>query len=127
MTTKHVLIVDDVPQVRRELRTLLPLLDEIDIVGEADNGQDAIELAATLRPDVILMDVEMPIVDGLAATRRIKQQCPTCRVIVLSIYNDESIRAKARSAGADDFIDKGASLAALLQAIQTTSTERISA
>jgi DNA-binding NarL/FixJ family response regulator len=129
MTTKRVLIVDDVPQVRRELRILLPLLDAIDIVGEADNGQDAIELATTLRPDVIIMDVEMPIVDGLTATRSIKQQYPACppRVVILSIHNDEAVRSKARLAGADDFIDKGDPLAALLQAIQTNSTERTSA
>ena len=117
MKTKRVLIVDDVPQVRRELCTLLPLLDDIDIVGEAENGQRAIELAVTLRPDVILMDVEMPIVDGLAATRSIKQQCPQCRVIVLSIHNDEQTRAKARLAGADDFVDKGESISSLTQAM----------
>src|SRR5512143_2647291 len=99
----RVLIVDDVPQVRRELRTLLPLLDAIDIVGEAENGQSAIELAATLHPDVVLMDVEMQIVDGLTATRSIKQQCPQCRIVILSIHTDEGVRARARSAGADDF------------------------
>jgi len=129
MKTKRVLIVDDVPQVRRELCTLLPLLDvTIDIAGEAENGQSAIELAAALQPDVVLMDVEMPIMDGLAATRLIKQQRPQCppRVVILSIHNDEAIRAQARSAGADDFVDKGAPLAALLQAIQIISTERIS-
>ncbi len=126
MKTTRLLIVDDVPQVRRELRTLLPLLDAIDIVGEADNGQSAIELAASLQPDVILMDVELPIVDGIAATRSIKQANPACRVVILSIHNDEAVRAAARSAGADDFVDKGAPLTALLQAIQTNSTERIS-
>ena len=124
MKTTRVLIVDDVPQVRRELRTLLPLLDAIDIAGEAENGPSAVELAAALQPDVVLMDVEMPMMDGLAATRLIKQQCPQCRVIILSIHDDEAIRANARSAGADDFIDKGAPLAALLQAIQAISTER---
>ncbi len=123
MKTIRVLIVDDVAQVRRELRTLLPLLDAIDVVGEAANGQDAIGLAAALQPDVILMDVEMPIMDGLAATRLIKQQRPQCppRVVILSIHDDETVRARARSAGADDFIDKGAPLAALLQAIQTST------
>jgi DNA-binding NarL/FixJ family response regulator len=126
MKTTRLLIVDDVPQVRRELRTLLPLLDAIDIVGEADNGQSAIELAASLQPDVILMDVELPIVDGIAATRSIKQANPARRVVILSIHNDEAVRAAARSAGADDFVDKGAPLTALLQAIQTNSTERIS-
>ena len=122
----RVLIVDDVPQVRRELRTLLPLLDDIDIVGEADNGQSAIELAAALRPDAILIDVEMPILDGLEATRRIKQASPATHIIILSIHNDATVRAQARSAGADDFVDKGAPLTALLQAIKTISTERIS-
>ncbi len=124
MKTKRILIVDDVPQVRRELRTLLPLLDAIDIVGEAENGQEAIELAAALQPDIVLMDMEMPIVDGLSATRLIKLQCPQCRVIILSIHDDEAVRAQAQLAGADDFVDKGAPLAALLQAIQTISTER---
>ena len=126
MKTTRILIVDDVPQVRRELRTLLPLLAEIEIVGEAENGQSAIELAAALQPDVILMDVEMPIVDGLAATRIIKQQSSQCYVIVLSIHTDEAVRTTARSAGADDFIAKGDSLTALLKAIQIISTERIS-
>ncbi len=126
MKTQRVLIVDDVPQVRRELRTLLPLLEAIDIVGEAENGQKAIELAAALQPDVILMDVEMPVVDGLAATRSIKQQYPACRIIILSIHNDEAICAKARLAGADDFVDKGESLAVLTKAIQIDPTERIS-
>ena len=126
MKTTRVLIADDVLQVRRELRTLLPLLDAIDIAGEAENGLSAVELAAALQPDVVLMDVEMPMMDGLAATRLIKQQCPQCppRVVILSIHDDETVRAMARSAGADDFVDKGAPLTALLQAIQTISTER---
>ncbi len=121
MKTKRILIVDDVPQVRRELRTLLPLLDAIDIVGEAENGQKAIELAIALQPDVVLMDVEMPIVDGLTATRLIKQERPATHIIILTIHDDEAVRTKARSAGADDFVDKGAPLAALLQAIQANS------
>jgi DNA-binding NarL/FixJ family response regulator len=126
MKATRLLIVDDVPQVRRELHTLLPLLDDIEIVGEAENGQSAIDLAVTLQPDVILMDVEMPIVNGLTATRSIKQASPATRIIILSIHNDGAVRAKARSAGADDFVDKGAPLADLLKAIKTISTERIS-
>ncbi len=126
MKPTRILIVDDVPQVRRELRTLLPLLDSIEIAGEAEDGQGAIELAIALQPDIILMDVEMPIVDGLAATRSIKQQCPASRVIVLTIHGDEATRAKSQSAGADAFVDKAAPLDTLLQAIKTNSSERIS-
>jgi DNA-binding NarL/FixJ family response regulator len=121
MKTIRLLIVDDMPQVRRELRTLLPLLDDIEIVGEAENGQSAIEAAAALQPDAILIDVEMPILDGLEATRRIKQASPATRIIILSIHNDATVRAQARSAGADDFVDKGAPLGTLLQAIQSIS------
>ena len=126
MKTTRILIVDDMPQVRRELCTLLPLLDDINIIGEAENGQSAIKLATSLQPDVILMDVEMPIVDGITATRLIKQQLPECRVIILSIHNDEAVRAQARLVGADDFIDKGAPLTVLFNAIKTISNERIS-
>ena len=126
MNTTRILIVDDMPQVRRELRTLLPLLDDIEIVGEAENGQRAIELAAVLQPDAILMDVEMPIVDGISAARSIKQASPATRIIILSIHNDTAVRAQARSVGADDFVDKGAPLAALLQAIKSISSERTS-
>ncbi|CAG0932860.1 Transcriptional regulatory protein DegU [Thermoflexales bacterium] len=121
MKAIRVLIVDDVAQVRRELRTLLPLLAAIEVVGEAEHGQRAIELAAALRPEVIIMDVEMPIVDGLAATRTIKQLCPSCRIVILSIHGEETVRTMARLAGADAFVDKGAPLAALLQAIQLDS------
>lgn len=117
MNTKRVLIVDDVPQVRRELRTLLPLLDAIDIVGEAENGQEALELATTLQPDVIIMDVEMPIMDGLAATRIIKQARPAAYIIILSIHSDETVRARAQLAGVDDFVEKGAPLSSLIQAM----------
>lgn len=127
MKTTRLLIVDDMPQVRRELRTLLPLVDDIEIVGEAENGQSAIELAAALQPDAILMDVEMPIVDGISAARLIKQASPATRIIILSIHNDTAVRAQARSAGADDFVDKGAPLTALLQAIKPISSERTSA
>ena len=127
MKTTRILIVDDVPQVRRELRTLLPLVDDIEIVGEAENGQSAIELAATLQPDAILIDVELPLLDGLEATRRIKQTSPATRIIILSIHNDTVVRARARSVGADDFVDKGAPLTALLQAIKPISSERTSA
>ncbi len=117
MNSMRVLIVDDTSQVRQDLRTLLPLLGDLEIAGEAANGQEAIKQAAVLRPDVILMDLEMPIMDGYEATHQIKTRWPDCRVIALTIHADEAARHKASQAGVDEFIEKGAPIPSLLQAL----------
>ncbi len=117
MNNKRVLIVDDMPQVRRELRTLLPLAGDIEIIGEAANGREAIEQAAVLQPDVILMDLEMPIVDGCEATHQIKLRHPSCRVIALTVHTDEATRQKAERAGVDELVEKGAPLSSLIRAM----------
>jgi DNA-binding NarL/FixJ family response regulator len=117
MAEIRVLIVDDVERVRQDLRTFLTLGGDIRIVGEAVNGLDAIRLADSLCPQVILMDLEMPVLDGYEATRRIKASQPSCRIIVLSIHEGEAEQEKAQRAGADDFITKGPSLHGLLEAI----------
>jgi DNA-binding NarL/FixJ family response regulator len=113
----RVLIVDDQPQVRQALHTLLPLIGEIEIAGEAADGEAALAQAAVLQPDVVLMDLDMPIVDGCEAARQIKARQPACRVIALTIHADEASRQAAEQAGADDFVEKGAPLSCLLQAI----------
>jgi len=114
----RVLIVDDMPQVRQELSLLLRLCGEIEVVGQAANGQEAIELAAALRPDVVLMDLEMPGLDGYQAARQIKAGQPACRVIAYSVYSYSVARQKAWLAGMDDFIEKGAPLSQILQALK---------
>ena len=113
----RVLIVDDSAQVRHELRTLLPLAGDIEIVGEAADGQEASRLAQALQPDVVLMDLEMPILDGYEATRQIKACFPTCRVVAFTVHGYEAAWLKAKAAGADLFLVKGASLDALVSAI----------
>ena len=117
MTDIRVLIVDDVERVRQDLRTFLSLAGNIEIVGEACNGLEAIQLVETLCPQVILMDLEMPIIDGYEAIRQIKANHPSCRVIALTIHAGEAERSRAFEAGADDFIPKGAPLEILLQSI----------
>ena len=117
MTPKRILIVDDVPQVREDLRTLLKLDCAIEIAGEAGNGLAAVSQTQALRPDVVLMDLEMPVLDGYEATRRIKALYPDCRVVALSLHSYATAREKAAQAGVDIFVEKGAPLETLVQAI----------
>ena len=117
LARQRVLIVDDSRQVRQELRTLLPLAGDIVIVGEAADGQEAIQMAGALCPQVILMDLEMPVLDGYEATRQIKALSPSCRVVALTVHGDESARHKAMQAGADLFLVKGVSVKALVGAV----------
>jgi DNA-binding NarL/FixJ family response regulator len=114
---RRVLIVDDSPQVRQELRTLLPLAGDIEIVGEAADGQEALRLTQALQPDVVLMDLEMPVLDGYEATRQIKAGSPSCRVVALTVHGYEAARQKASQSGVDVFLVKGGSVETLVQAI----------
>lgn len=102
----RVLIADDSEDARAGLRALLSTWGEIEIVGEAATGQEALDLAATEQPDVVLIDMQMPIMDGVEATRLIKARFPTIGVIVLTMYS--AYRTKAMAAGADAFFSKTA-------------------
>jgi DNA-binding NarL/FixJ family response regulator len=116
-STRRVLIVDDSPQVRQELRTLLPLAGDIEIVGEAADGLEAIRLTQILQPEVVLMDLEMPVMDGYQAAPQIKAICPSCWVVALTVYGDPASRNRAAQAGVDLFLVKGVSVESLVQAI----------
>lgn len=118
----RVLLVDDMPQVRQDLRTVLPLAAsasglQIEIVGEAQDGEEAVQQAARLQPDVVLMDLAMPVLDGFAATRRIKQDCPSIRVYILTVKDRSTTGQQAVRAGADGFIEKGVSVSEILRAV----------
>lgn len=118
MTTQRLLIVDDVPQVRMELRILLSLTGEVEVVGEAGDGLEAIRLADALQPEVILMDLEMPVLDGYEAAQQIKARWPQCKVIALTVHGYEAARKKATRAGIDAFIVKGAPVETIFQMIK---------
>ncbi len=119
-STLRILIVDDVAAVREDLRTLLTLAGNLEVVAEAANGEEAVRLADTLRPDVILMDLEMPVLGGLNAALRIKARQPACRVVALTMHGGEAERKQAAQAGIDCFVIKGTPLAALMEAIGST-------
>ena len=90
-----ILIVDDIASVRQSLRTILQLSEGFEVVGEARNGLEAVSAAESLRPQVILMDLEMPVLGGLEATRRIKEQQPEMGIVILSIHGSDEIREQA--------------------------------
>lgn len=117
MAAIRVLIVDDMEQVRRDLRTALTLAGDIEIIGEAANGLEAVHLAESLQPDVVLMDLEMHVMDGYEATRQIKSSIPSCRVIALTVHDYEAARVKAYQSGVDAFLVKGAPVEKIIQSI----------
>jgi DNA-binding NarL/FixJ family response regulator len=113
----RVLVVDDTASIRTEIRLLLEDAG-LEVVGEADHGAEGVMLARELRPDVVVMDVRMPILDGIAATGYITRELPDTRVIVFSAFDDEELAGAARAAGAAGFLVKGASPAAIAAAVQ---------
>jgi len=113
-----VLIVDDHTIVRQGLRTLLELMDDIDVVGEAATGKAGVEAAARLRPDVILMDLVMPEMDGIAATRQIRSLGIGTRVIALTSFAEDEKIIPAIQAGATSFLLKDVSPGDLVEAIR---------
>ena len=118
----RILIVDDVPHVRQGLAAMLRLAAKnirptIEVAGEAQNGMEAVQVALLLHPDVVLMDLEMPVLDGFEATRQIKAGLPGIRVIILSMHASLEDQELARSAGADGFVAKGGSYKELVEAI----------
>ena len=113
----RVLIADDRPRSREGLRALLDTCEEIEVVGEASNGEEAVRMTEKDGPDVVLMDARMPVMGGIEATRRIKEQYPGIHVVILSLYT--AYRIKAMAAGAAAFLVRGGSSQELLETIKT--------
>jgi len=114
-----VLVVDDHTMVRDGICALLALQKDIEVVGEAVNGQDAIEKVLRLLPDVTLMDIVMPVMNGLEATKRISEECPKTKVLILTQYDEEENMLIAKNAGAYGFIPKRAASSQLLAGIRS--------
>jgi len=114
----RLLVVDDHTLVRDGIRALLGLVADIEVVGEATNGKEALEKVAELAPDVVLMDLAMPIMGGLEATRRIRRQFPATKVLALTQYDDSEYVVPVIEAGARGFVTKMAAFSELTSAIQ---------
>ncbi len=117
----RVLLADDDEGIRNALAALLADAGEIEVVGEAANGLEALELSRTTRPDVVVMDLSMPVMDGVEATRRILPEIPEVRVIALSAHDDPYHADRMRGAGAAAFVTKTAPLDHLVATIRGQS------
>lgn len=114
----RVLVVDDVAETRENIRKLLQFEADIEVVGTARTGREAVQLAEELRPDVILMDINMPDMDGISATELIRQRNPVSQIIILSVQGDPNYMRRAMLAGARDFLTKPPMADELISAVR---------
>jgi DNA-binding NarL/FixJ family response regulator len=118
MQITRTLLVDDNAGFRRSMKEFLTLEPDIEVVGEAADGQEAILKARELKPDLVLMDVRMPGISGIDATRQLKDEMPELKVIVLTIFDLEAYREAAMASGANGYVTKGSLFEELLPAIR---------
>ena len=117
----RVLLIDDEPHVCRALCMRLGVEPDLEVVGAAADGRSGITLALELKPDVVLMDVAMPLLDGIAATAQLRAALPGLPVIILTLHDDPSTRSAAAAAGAAGFVPKHRPVEELLAAIRATA------
>ena len=117
----RVLIVDDHPVVREGLAGMLATQSDLDVVGEASNGLEGVKLAHSLSPDLILMDLQMPNMDGAAAIRQIRKELPDCRILVLTAFDTDERILHSIEAGAQGYLLKGAPRDELFRAIRVVA------
>lgn len=117
----RILIVDDQSLFRAGLHTLLDVQPEFEVVGEAENGEEALRLAVQFQPAVVLMDLRMPVMDGAAATRRLHELLPSCHVLVLTTFDDDEDVFEGLRAGAVGYLLKDASSDKLFEAIRSAA------
>ena len=117
----RILLVDDQPLFREGLRTLLSVHPDFEVVGEAGNGEEAIRLVRSLLPSVVLMDLQMPVLDGVVATRSLHEEQPDCRVIVLTTFDDDEMVFDGLRAGAVGYLLKDAPSEKLAEAIRVAA------
>jgi two-component system, NarL family, response regulator NreC len=121
MKKLRILLADDHIVMRTGLRALLERQPNLEVVGESENGRETVALAASLKPDVVVMDVGMPVLNGIEATQTIVTQNPTVAVVILSMHADESYVMRALKAGARGYLLKDSAAADLIGAIQAIS------
>jgi two-component system response regulator NreC len=122
METIRLILVDDHDVVRTGLRTFLETQEGLEVAGEADSGEAALRLVQEYAPDVVVMDITMPGMDGLEATRRIKAGCTDCKVLALTVHADEQYFFEMLAAGADGYVTKAVAAEELVEAIRAVAS-----
>ncbi|MFH1216772.1 MAG: response regulator transcription factor [Pseudomonadota bacterium] len=121
----RVMLVDDHDVVRTGLKSLLRMDEELEIIGEASNGAEAIEKVPVLNPDVVVMDISMPVMDGMEAARRIRSLYPECKILTLTVHEDKQYFFEMLAAGAKGYITKQAAAEDLVAAIKAVATGNV--
>lgn len=124
MSKLRVLIVDDHEAVRKGVSAILSSRDDLDLCGEAQDGQDAINKADALHPDVVIMDVSMPVMDGISAAREILRHDPQMAIIVLSMHDSKQLMEAARKIGVGAYVTKSQAGSTLLDAIDSVTKKK---
>src|SRR5690349_2528224 len=125
----RVLIVDDIPETRDHLAKLLGFESDIEVVGVAASGREALEVASSLTPDIVLMDINMPDMDGIAATERLASEVPTAAVVMMSVQGEADYLRRSMLAGAREFLVKPFSsdeLTSSIRQVYTREREKLS-
>lgn len=120
----RILIVDDVPAVRESLRWLLEDEPGLTVIGEAPTGSQALQMAVNLKPDLVILDVELPDIDGFAVTSQLKAQPNPSVVVLLSIHNSVKYQKLGRDAGCDAYVGKESGWVGLLSVLQTIMKDK---
>ena len=115
---KRILIADDHEMLRRGVRNTLQTQPDLEICGEAVNGQDAVEKVKALRPDLVILDINMPVLNGLAAVRQILRHQPQTKILVFSVHDSDQTKREIHAAGAHGFISKGKDAQDLLRIVR---------
>jgi DNA-binding NarL/FixJ family response regulator len=126
-TRIRVLLADDTPEIRRLLRLNLELDGRFEIVGEAADGAEAVALASSLRPDAVVLDLAMPVMDGLQAIPVILESSPASRILVLSGFDHSRMEARAREQGAHGYLEKGAAFVQIADTLVDLGAEGFTA
>jgi len=117
----RIMLADDHQILRDGIRRGFDAADGVEVVGEAENGEEAIEVAARTRPDIVVMDLSMPVLDGVAATKRIRTDMPDTKVVVLTMHDDVNRTRQALDAGASGYLSKGSSFSEVLSTVRAVA------